>query len=209
MKLGKVSIVDYGLGNVQAFYNIYQRLNFPVEVVKTSEHLERAQKLILPGVGAFDWAMNKLDRSGLRDVLDDLVLNKSVPVLGVCVGMQMMASRSEEGRLPGLGWLDAEVSRLNVDHSDANPLPHMGWNDISPISKRTVFKEMLSPRFYFLHSYCIRPKCASIILSRTFYGENFVSAVGKDNIFGTQFHPEKSHKCGIQLLRNFAEMSQC
>ena len=181
----------------------------PVEFVRTAEQLAGARKLILPGVGAFDWAMNRLNCSGLRDALDDLVLNKSVPVLGVCVGMQMMASRSEEGRLAGLGWLDAEVSRLNVSHNDAIPLPHLGWNDISQVNNKTVFKGMRSPRFYFLHSYCIKPKHASTILSRTFYGEYFVSAVAKDNIFGTQFHPEKSHQWGIELLRNFAEMSEC
>lgn len=205
----KISIVDYGLGNIRAFYHIYQRLNIPVEVLATAEQLASAQKLILPGVGAFDWAMNRLNCSGLRDTLDELVLNRSVPVLGVCVGMQMMGVGSEEGRLAGLGWLDAEVTRINVDHSDLTPLPHMGWNDVSPINKKTIFKGMSTPRFYFLHSYCVRPRDATNILSQTFYGEEFVSAIAKDNIFGTQFHPEKSHHWGIELLRNFAEMSEC
>ena len=202
----KVSIVDYGLGNIRAFYHIYQQLNFQVEVAATAEQLMSAQKLILPGVGSFDWAMDRLNCSGLRDVLDKLVLNKSVPVLGVCVGMQMMASSSEEGSLPGLGWLDAEVVRLNVNPSDPTPLPHMGWNDISPVNKNSIFKGINSPRFYFLHSYCIMPANTANILSRTFYGKDFVSAVAKGNIFGTQFHPEKSHHWGIKLLRNFAEM---
>ncbi|AXO13638.1 imidazole glycerol phosphate synthase subunit HisH [Thalassospira indica] len=205
----KVSIVDYGLGNIRAFYHIYQRLNIPVEVAATVEQLKSAQKLILPGVGAFDWAMNRLNDSGLRDVLDELVLNRSVPVLGVCVGMQMMASKSAEGDLAGLGWLDAEVVRFNVPKNVSNPLPHMGWNDVSPVEQETIFKDITSPRYYFLHSYCIRPAREENILSRTFYGEDFVSAVTKDNIFGTQFHPEKSHKWGIDLLRNFAEISQC
>jgi len=205
----KVTIVDYGLGNIRAFYHIYQRLNIPVEVAATAEQLTSAQKLILPGVGAFDWAMNRLNGSGLRDVLDDLVLNRSVPVLGVCVGMQMMASSSEEGSLVGLGWLDAEVVRFNVDQSDLTPLPHMGWNDVSPVNDETIFKGINSPRYYFLHSYCIRPACDENILSRTFFGEDFVSAVARDNIYGTQFHPEKSHHWGIDLLKNFAEITTC
>lgn len=204
----KVSIVDYGLGNIRAFYYIYNKLNIQVEIVSTLAQLKRAQKLILPGVGAFDWAMSKLNGSGLRDALDDLVLNKSVPVLGVCVGMQIMASRSEEGALSGLGWLDADVVRFNANNN-LTPLPHMGWNDVLPVEDRTIFKGIISPNFYFLHSYCIQPTYDEHILSRTFYGKNFISAVTKDHIFGTQFHPEKSHQWGIDLLKNFAEMHLC
>lgn len=180
-----------------------------MEVASTVEQLVDSRKLILPGVGAFDWAINRLNESGLRDVLDDLVLNRFVPVLGVCVGMQMMASRSEEGKLAGLGWLDAEVVKFNVDNSDDNPLPHMGWNDVSPVGESVIFKGIKSPRYYFLHSYCMRPALDENIISETFYGVDFVSAVSKGNIFGTQFHPEKSHRWGIDLLRNFSEIGEC
>jgi glutamine amidotransferase len=123
--------------------------------------------------------------------------------------MQMMAVSSEEGELAGLGWLDAEVVRFNVDQTNCSPLPHMGWNDVSPLEDRTIFKGIASPRYYFLHSYHIRPVNEENILSRTFYGEDFVSAVNRDNVYGTQFHPEKSHQWGIDLLKNFSEITTC
>src|SRR5688572_3783313 len=123
-----VTLVNYGLGNIQAFAHIYQRLNMPVSVATVPSELAQAQKIVLPGVGAFDWAMTRLNASGLRDTLDELVLRKAVPVLGVCVGMQMMTHRSEEGRLAGLGWIDAEVVRFDDSQTGCCPLPHIGWN---------------------------------------------------------------------------------
>jgi len=200
-----VTLVDYGLGNIQAFAHIYQRLNIPVEVAKTADQLAKAEKLVLPGVGAFDWAMTRLNDSGLRDTLDELVLRQRVPVLGVCVGMQMMAHRSEEGELPGLGWIDAEVLRFDPAQIGETPLPHMGWNDVRPAATDSLFRGIEAPRFYFLHSYCIAPRQPADVLATARYGSDFTAAVRSGHVFGTQFHPEKSHQWGIDLLRNFAE----
>jgi glutamine amidotransferase len=203
-----VTIVNYGLGNVQAFANIYKRLNIPVAVAGTAEQLAKAEKIILPGVGAFDWAMTRLDESGMRGCLDELVMDKKCPVLGVCVGMQMMAKRSDEGDLPGLGWIDAEVRRFDEDKfTQQTHLPHMGWNDVLPKKTDCLFKGMeTGARFYFLHSYYFAPVDPVHVLAVTDYNGQFASAVRSGNAFGTQFHPEKSHQWGIQLLKNFAEL---
>lgn len=202
-----ITIVNYGLGNVQAFANIYKRLNIPVQFAQTASDLVGAKKLILPGVGAFDWAMTQLDDSGMGPCLNDLVLNHGCPVLGICVGMQMMARSSEEGKLPGLGWIDANVRRFD-EHvfQQKTHLPHMGWNDVTPVTTDTLFKGMNAPRFYFLHSYYFAVGNSSQILATTDYSGIFASSVMVNNIFGVQFHPEKSHKWGEQVLRNFAEL---
>jgi len=202
-----VTIVNYGLGNVHAFRHIYTRINQSVTIASTSEELSRASKIILPGVGAFDWAMARLKDSGLRDTLDDLVLKQRIPVLGICVGMQMMAKGSEEGVLPGLGWIDAKVKRFDVAaFSGKTHLPHMGWNDVVPVRVNPLFAGIAAPRFYFLHSYYFVPGEISQTLATTDYGGEFTSAMSCGNIFGVQFHPEKSHEWGVQLLKNFAEM---
>lgn len=201
-----VTLVNYGLGNIKAFAHIYDRLNIPVRIASTPEELASAEKIILPGVGAFDWAMMRLNKSGLREALDKRVLADKVPVLGVCVGMQMMGKRSAEGKLPGLGWIDAEVVHFHSIRNTGAPLPHMGWNDVSPKTTGCIFKGINNPRYYFLHSYCVVPQDSSSVLAVTDYGCTFAAAVRREHIFGTQFHPEKSHTWGIQLLRNFAEI---
>ncbi len=198
-----IGVIDYGLGNIQAFLNIYKRLNIPAMAVKTIAEMERADKLILPGVGAFDWAMSRLEASGLKPILGELVLERKVPILGVCVGMQMLAQRSSEGELAGLGWLDAVV--LKMDSSEGE-LPHMGWNDVSPSGDARIFNDIPNPRFYFLHSYYFCANNPEDVLATTRYTIDFCSAVNAGNIYGTQFHPEKSHRWGIQLLKNFSEL---
>jgi len=202
-----ISIVDYGVGNIHAIANIYKRLNIPVRIARTAEELAGAERVILPGVGAFDWAMARLNNSGMRVVLDDLVLSKGRPVLGICVGMQMLAKRSDEGSLEGLGWVDAEVKKFDrAAPSQRAYLPHMGWNDVEPRSQENLFREIgATGRFYFLHSYYFAPKDQNMILGVTNYGGPFAASVRVDNIYGVQFHPEKSHQWGIQLLKNFAE----
>jgi glutamine amidotransferase len=202
-----IALVNYGLGNIQAFANIYKRLNIAVTVANTANQLAQAEKIILPGVGAFDWAMSRLNESGMRACLDDLVLVQRRPVLGVCVGMQIMARASDEGHLPGLGWIDAEVKQFDeTTFAQRTHLPHMGWNDVLPSGTDCIFKGLESPRFYFLHSYYFLPLNPDDVLAITDYNGPFASSIRSRNIFGTQFHPEKSHHWGVQLLKNFAEL---
>ena len=203
-----ITILDYGLGNIQAFANIYRRLNIPVAFARTAEDFEGATHIVLPGVGAFDWAMERLNASGMRATLDRLVLDERLPVLGVCVGMQMMARRSEEGSAFGLGWFDAEVVHFDESRIQGRThLPHMGWNDVSPSDESGLFQEMgVESRFYFLHSYYFSPNDTNDVLATTDYGVSFACAVHRQNVLGVQFHPEKSHGYGIQLLKNFARL---
>jgi glutamine amidotransferase len=204
-----IHIIDYGLGNIQAFSNMYKRLGFDAKRAKTAADLDGATKIVLPGVGAFDHAMDLLDRSGMRPQLENLVLEKKVPVLGICVGMQILATSSEEGVSPGLGWVPGRVrSFRSVEQTEHLPMPHMGWNDVQPGSGAPLFAGLESDaRFYFLHSFffdCDDPSHAS---ARASYGLNFSCAVAAGNVYGVQFHPEKSHHYGAVLLKNFAELS--
>ena len=203
-----ITIIDYGLGNVLAFINLYSRLNIPVVVAKSASDLLNATKLILPGVGSFDHAMQQFDKSGMRQTVEQLVLQKAMPVLGVCVGMQMLAKLSDEGELPGLGWIDGKVTKFNLsDMPRGTNLPHMGWNDVRPLVEGGLFKGMeQDARFYFLHSFYFECHQRENVLAVTDYGEQFSCAVRRNNVYGVQFHPEKSHRFGSQLLKNFAEV---
>jgi glutamine amidotransferase len=202
-----ITIVHYGLGNIQAFVDIYRRLNIPAVVAPSASELKDAKKIILPGVGAFDWAMQRLNDSGMRETLDELVLEKKCPVLGICVGMQMMARRSDEGELSGLNWIPGEVKRFDDSaFTQKTHLPHMGWNDVLPRSQECLFRNMVDARFYFLHSYYFCPDHEDSVLASTDYNGLYASAIRSGNVFGAQFHPEKSHEWGIQLLKNFAEL---
>lgn len=199
-----IAIVAYGVGNVRALAQIYERHDLPVTITDSPASLLEASHVILPGVGSFDWAMERLHRSGLRDTLDEIALVRRRPVLGVCVGMQMMTERSDEGRLPGLGWIPGEVRRMSAI-SGHEPLPHMGWNDITPENGDSLFKELESnAAFYFLHSYHVVPAHRSTSIARAWYGGEFVCAVRQHHLAGVQFHPEKSHDSGARLLLNFA-----
>lgn len=203
-----ITIVDYGLGNIQAFSNIYKRLGMPASFAKTADDLAGASHIILPGVGAFDWAMERLNTSGMLDTLNRLVLEDKKYVLGICVGMQMMARRSDEGDAVGLGWFDAEIKRFDEAHiQGCTHLPHMGWNEVQPLDTKDLLQGIgADAHFYFLHSYYFAPNDTKDILALTDYGDRFVSAVKRQNIYGVQFHPEKSHGWGIQLLKNFASL---
>jgi len=203
-----IAIVNYGLGNVLAIANIYKRLGIAASIVDSPDELRKAEKIILPGVGAFDWAMTRLNESGMRDQIEELVVEKSRPVLGICVGMQMMAASSEEGKLPGFGWFDAEVRRFDESaFTSKTLLPHMGWNDVMPRQTDSLFGGLdEQARFYFLHSYYFAPRTDADVLADTNYNGPFASSVRRGNLFGVQFHPEKSHQWGIRLLQNFAEL---
>ncbi|OYO31191.1 imidazole glycerol phosphate synthase subunit HisH [Janthinobacterium sp. PC23-8] len=203
-----IHIVDYGLGNVQAFANMYKRLGFDATRAKTAAELTGATKIILPGVGAFDKAMELLDASGMRPVLEDLVVEKKVPVLGICVGMQILASASDEGTSAGLGWIPGRVRSFgSVEESSKLPLPHMGWNDVAPGPGSALFAGLeADARFYFLHSFFFDSSDPAHVSARATYGLNFGCAVSSGNVHGVQFHPEKSHHYGALLLKNFAEL---
>ena len=203
-----ISILNYGIGNISAFSNLFDRLNVPFNIVSTKSELLKSQKILFPGVGSFDNSMSKLNNSGLRNSLEDLVIKKKVPILGVCVGMQMFAENSEEGNLEGLGWFNANVRKFNTSPNIL--VPHMGWNNIS-IQKNHIITNDLSQEsfFYFLHSYYFSCKNTQDIVCNTTYGSEFSSIVNKNNITGVQFHPEKSHSAGQILLSNFASFELC
>jgi glutamine amidotransferase len=201
-----IAIVNYGSGNIQALANIFGRLRVPCVVATEPEQLGGATRILLPGVGAFDQAMTELQSSGMRAALDDAVLRRGTPILGICVGMQLLANGSEEGEMPGLGWIDGVVKRF--DHTQfrqATHLPHMGWNTVEPRRDDPLFHEVdLTSGCYFLHSYYFSCSDRADELAVTEYGATFTSVVHRENVYGVQFHPEKSHHAGIQLLRNFA-----
>ena len=204
-----ITIIDYGLGNIKAFANIYERLNIKVKIAKTKNDILGAEKLILPGVGAFDFAMSQLNSSGMRDAIEKAVVSNKVPLLGVCVGMQMLANSSEEGKLDGLGWIEGTVNKFDkkLFNSDLYRLPHMGWNNVNQSNKSNLFCNVPDlGRFYFLHSYYFNCNDNNNIISTSTYGNTFASAVNSNNIFGVQFHPEKSHFLGVQVLNNFAKL---
>ena len=203
-----ITVVDYGLGNIKSFINVYNRLNIPVRVAKNYNDLNGAKKIILPGVGHFDHAMSQLIKSGMREKLDELVLELKIPVIGICVGMQMMANFSEEGNSEGLKWIDASVKIIDKTKiNQITRLPHMGWNNVYPSTSHPLFNGLVNdPIFYFLHSYYFDCNNESNSLATTNYGDSFTSVAYYKNIYGIQFHPEKSHTNGEILLNNFSKI---
>jgi imidazole glycerol-phosphate synthase subunit HisH len=205
-----IGIIDYKLGNVRAFANIYTELGIAYSIADTPAAIAAADRLILPGVGAFDTAMHYLDRSGLRPAIEAKVRDEGRPILGVCVGMQMLFDRSDEGSLPGLGWLRGSVVKFlqkQSNGSSAPPIPHMGWNTVTPIVESSLFSSIVQPvEFYFLHSYYCVPENSRDVIATCSYPDAFACMVGNGRVFGAQCHPEKSHAAGTQLLRNFSEI---
>ena len=194
-----IAIIDYGLGNINAIYTVYNNLDIPVKIASTSSDLGNARKLILPGVGSFDYAMEKLNKSGMRDTLDNLVQSDKIDILGICVVMQMLTKSSEEGNHPGLGWLGTEVKKFNQEMNNYElAVPHMGWNNITPKKESPLLTGFCnSSYFYFLHSYYFEAHDNTNIVSTTKNGFDFVSTINNENIYGVQFHPEKSQQSGI------------
>jgi len=197
-----IGVVDYGIGNVAAFLRAFGQMGVPSMRVTSPEDFDQVGKLILPGVGAFDWAMNKLDSSGLRPKLNEYVQDRAMPVLGVCVGMQMLFHQSSEGSVPGLGWLEGSVTRIATDQEELR-LPHMGWNTVRVTGESTLLKGLDGHEFYFLHSYSVQTPNIDQIKGLTIYGREIVSVIENGSIYGTQFHPEKSHQSGRKILENF------
>lgn len=201
-----IVIIDYDMGNVGSILNMYKRIGIQdVQISRSLAVIEKAKKLILPGVGAFDNGMEHLKKNALLDILNHKALIEKTPVLGICLGMQLLTNKSEEGILPGLGWIDAETVKFRFTDSSLK-IPHMGWDYINVKRANGLIEQQGSKRFYFVHSYYVACRREEDVLATADYGFAFTCAVQRDNIYGTQFHPEKSHKFGMQILENFAKL---
>jgi imidazole glycerol-phosphate synthase subunit HisH len=201
-----IVIIDYGMGNLRSVQKAFQRLNCPVLISRDINEIEKADKLVLPGVGHFAKGMNNLNEYNLINILNYKVNQAKTPVLGICLGMQLMTSFSEEGNINGLNWIDARTVRFNFSNlpdQSICKIPHMGWNNIT-VAKHNLFSSITdSDFFYFVHSYYVKCNNDNDVLFRTNYNIDFDSGFIKDNIIGVQFHPEKSHSSGLKLLKNF------
>lgn len=203
-----IGIVDYGSGNIAAIANIYKHLRIPHLVSGDPSELSMVDRYILPGVGAFDTVMNDLRKLGIMEMLNEEVVGKGKMAMGICVGMQILANSSEEGLGGGLGWIPGRVRRIDASRLNRAPkLPHMGWNSITPAAGQPIFTDVDSEHgFYFLHSYYFDPESAEDIIATVSYGSELACGVRRKNVFGFQFHPEKSHRNGLTIFKNFAEI---
>lgn len=206
-----ITIVDYGMGNLGSIQNMFSYIGVSSRISSDLNELADAKKILLPGVGAFDAAMERINSTGIKEVLDKKALEEKVPILGICLGMQLLTKGSEEGKLPGLGWIPAYTYKF--EFREKMPVPHMGWNEIkvsntNPLSKglESIALDGDKPRFYFVHSFYVQVEDQENSIMKTQYGQTFDSAIRRENIMGCQFHPEKSHKFGMTLLKNFAEI---
>lgn len=198
-------VVDYGLGNLGSVLNMLRKVGAEAQISSEPERIARASGLILPGVGHFDHGMRNLRSRGLVAPLNEAVLVRHTPILGICLGMQLFARGSEEGTEPGLGWIPADVRKIDVGHRNLR-IPHMGWNDTCALDPRLFAGLEQGARFYYVHSYHVVCDDPNDVAARCTYGQEVTAAIRRGNIFGTQFHPEKSHKFGMRLLRNFVEI---
>ncbi len=202
-----ITIVDYGMGNLGSIQSIFKRIGVKSQITSDITLIKESKKILLPGVGAFDAAMKKINSSDFREILDIKALEEQVPILGICLGMQLLTNKSEEGKLDGLGWIKGETIKFNFAKQKSLKIPHMGWNIVNEINSSDLTKDLpAEPRFYFVHSYYVNVECTENQVMQTHYGHDFDSVISSGNIFGAQFHPEKSHKFGMQLLKNFAEL---
>tara|TARA_B110000046_G_scaffold34755_1_gene37731 strand:+ start:13457 stop:14083 length:627 start_codon:yes stop_codon:yes gene_type:complete len=203
-----IGLINYGSGNIHAIANIYKLLNIPYYLVDSPSMISKADKLILPGVGDFDETMKLLREKGFTDSLNEYVIDKEVPILGVCVGMQILCNGSEEGNAVGFGWIPGYTKKLDESKLDHKPyLPHMGWNTVDRIKESNLFADIRDDRgFYFLHTYYFECEAKEDVLGVTTYGDDFASAVRHKNVFGLQFHPEKSHFNGMKIFENYAKL---
>jgi imidazole glycerol-phosphate synthase subunit HisH len=200
-----IVILDYGMGNVGSIQNMLGRLGIESRVTNDPAAVRSASKLILPGVGAFDTAMRRLNELGMVETLNQKVLEERTPLLGICLGMQLLTNGSEEGKLPGFGWVDAYAERFRMVEDAPLRVPHMGWREVTVRQPSAILQpEDTGSRFYFVHSYHVRCANESSVVATADYGAVFHAAVMRDNVVGTQFHPEKSHKFGLRLLERFA-----
>lgn len=203
-----IVVIDYGMGNLRSVGKAFERLGSKVITTSLKDDIMKADKIIIPGVGHFKYGMEKLNSLKLVDVLNKKVLEEKVPVLGICLGMQLMTSYSEEGDVAGLNWIGANTKMFRFEGKNSIfKVPHMGWNGVSTIKESPLMNNISPPdQFYFVHSYYVSCKNADDVLLHTDYGLTFDSGFRRENIFGVQFHPEKSHKTGLRLLKNFLEI---
>jgi len=200
-----IAILDYGIGNLKSVYNMFKKVGIESIITSDIEVIKNADKYLLPGVGSFDYGMSSLKNAPFFTILEKEVLENKKPILGICLGMQLLTNSSEEGKTKGLGWIDAKTLKFDLEDKSLS-IPHMGWNTTYPINKENIFQSLDENRFYFVHSYHVACNNKSNILATTNYGQEFTCSIYKDNIYGVQFHPEKSHKFGMQLLKNFGDM---
>lgn len=202
-----IGIINYGLGNIKSIQNIIKHVGGNCRIINKISEIEDVEKIILPGVGSFDHGMNGLLKGNWIEPLNNLVLIKKIPVLGICLGMQLMCKSSEEGQLPGLGWIDAEVKLFDLPNDSNLKIPHMGWNTIKIVKQNPLLEiEEKEQRFYFVHSYHAVCNRTNDVLAITKYDSDFSAAFSHDNIFGVQFHPEKSHKFGMDFFKKYIEL---
>lgn len=196
-----ITVIDYGAGNIRSVVNAFEAIGCKVTIAKKPSELAKAERIVLPGVGAFEAGIKNLTRLGFKEPLEKLVLNKKKPFLGICLGMQLLAKKSFElGEHEGLGWIKGSVEKLKPRNLK---VPHVGWNDVGITKKNILFKGIKEPVFYFVHSYCLKCKNQRDVIATCDYGQKFTAAVQHENIFAVQFHPEKSQQNGLQLLKNF------
>ena len=202
-----ISIINYGMGNLHSVKRKIDKLKVNSVITSDPKKIIESDKIILVGVGHFKMAMKNLSQLNLIDPLNEAVLIKKIPVLGICLGMQLMAKKSEEGDVEGLGWIDADIKKIKVEDPIKFKVPHMGWNTVK-ITKESKLMEGISnsSEFYFVHSFFCRVNDTSLILNETTYSSPFTSAIEKNNIFGVQYHPEKSHETGNKVLLNFIKL---
>lgn len=200
-----IAILDYGMGNLKSIYNMLKKIGVESVITSDTQVIKNADKYLLPGVGSFDNGINSLKSASFFEMLEREVLESKKPILGICLGMQLLTRSSEEGEEKGLGWIDAKTIKFDLQDKSLS-IPHMGWNKTKPTCTDNIFKSLEENRFYFVHSYHVVCDDEKNILATSHYGETFTCSIHKENIYGVQFHPEKSHKFGMQLLKNFGEM---
>ena len=202
-----IVVIDSGINNSSSVVRMIQKVGGNVKIGSKPEDLNEATKIVLPGVGHFDEGMKLLNESGFSESIEDCVLNKKIPVLGICLGMQLLCECSEEGNKKGLGLVSAQVLHLNDSSRGELKIPHMGWNTLDITRCNPLLEnDPEEQRFYFVHSYYVKPNASELCIAKTFYGSEFCSAFNSDNIFGVQFHPEKSHRFGISLMKKFVNI---
>jgi imidazole glycerol-phosphate synthase subunit HisH len=199
-------IVDYGVGNLNSIQNMLKKAGVESKISNMPEEIASASKILLPGMGAFDNCMEKLDESELRQIVEQKAIREKVPVLGICVGLQMFMENSEEGKLPGLSWIKGSTVKFKPEKMQSGQkIPNMGWHEIQPKKPSRLLQNLDNSRFYFAHSYYVQPEETADILLTAEYGYEITVGIERENLVGVQFHPEKSHRFGMQLLKNFGE----